>query len=417
MVSFDESRSGSPSRKRIAVRVTPDALRQIRGGHPWVYDGSITSWSHDGAAGDLAVVFDDKREFAAIGLWDPDSPIRIKILHRGRPATIDIGFWTTLVSTAVELRRPLIDDPSNNGFRLVHGENDGLPGLVLDQYADVAVLKLYSSAWFSHLADITSVIADVVAPKSLVMRTSRNIAELLPDGLTEGMALIGDLPEEPTMFVENALTFEAHPITGQKTGHFLDQRDNRQMVRDLADGAKVLDVFSCTGGFSVHAAAGGATMVHSIDLSRSAIEAAERNMAHNRSDPSVAACHHTTTTGDAFAAMQSLATAGEQFDIVIVDPPSFAQRQANVSAALRAYSRLTSLALGLVSDQGVLVQASCSSRVTADDFHRNIEQTAATAGVDLIELARTGHCLDHPVGFSQGAYLKAKFAKVDKRRR
>ena len=411
-MSFDETRSGSPPRKRIAVRVTRDALRQIRGGHPWVFDGSITSISHNGAAGDLAVIFDDRRKFAAIGLWDPDSPIRIKILHAGHPIAIDIDFWTQLVTAAVDLRKPLIESPTTNGIRLIHGENDGLPGLVLDQYDDVAVLKLYTSAWFPHLHHLTSVIADLISPASLVMRTSRNIAKLIPDDLAQGTALIGPLPHEPTMFVENDLLFEAHPITGQKTGHFLDQRDNRQMVRELSDGARVLDVFSCTGGFSVHAAAGGAATVHSIDLSPSAVEASTRNFAHNRHNTAVASCRHTTTVGDAFEAMDTLAAAGERFDMVIVDPPSFAQRQANVAAALHAYSRLTLLALDLISDNGLLVQASCSSRVTADDFHHNIDDTATRANVQLVDVARTDHCLDHPIGFSQGAYLKARFARV-----
>ncbi len=398
------------------MRVTPDALRQIHGGHPWVYDGSITSTSHDGAPGDLAVVFDDRRRFAAIGLWDPGSPIRLRILHAGRPVTIDRDFWTARVSAALEPRQPLMDDPDNEGIRLIHGENDGLPGLVLDRYVDTAVLKLYTTAWLPHLGVLSTVIDQLIAPASLVVRTSRNIASSLPAGPDDGATLLGREPVEPVMFHENGLWFEAHPITGQKTGYFLDQRDNRRMVRDIAAGCRVLDVFSCAGGFSVHAAAGGAATVHSVDIAPSAIEAAARNMEHNRSHPTVAACGHTTTVGDAFEVMATLAGRGERYDLVIVDPPSFAQRRANVAAALHAYDRLTSLALELLGDRGVLVQASCSSRVTAEDFHRGVEETVSSRGFWFEEFARTGHCLDHPVGFAQGAYLKAVFARVGRPR-
>jgi len=396
------------------VRVSPDALRQIRGGHPWVYDGSITSTSHDGSPGDLAVVFDDRRSFAAIGLWDPKSPIRIKILHTGQPARIDREFWLTRLSTALSIRQPLIDDPANEGIRLLHGENDGLPGLVLDIYSNVAVLKLYTAAWLPHLHTLTGVIETLVSPDSLIVRFSRNISHDLPPGLAEGSTLLGPVPVEPVMFLENGLRFEAHPLTGQKTGHFLDQRDNRQKVRDLATGSRVLDVFSSTGGFGVHAAAGGAYEVHSVDITPGAILTATRNMAHNRSLTSVAACRHVVTTADAFETMAALADRHERYDMVIIDPPSFAQRRSNVPAALRAYARLSVLALQLVSDGGVLVQASCSSRVTADDFHRGVEQAARSGGFDMEVLARTGHCLDHPVGFVHGSYLKAIFTRISR---
>ncbi len=415
-MSFDTTQLRPVSEKRIAVRVTPDALRQIRGGHPWVYDQSITSISHDSSPGDLAVVFDDNRDFAAIGLWDPQSPIRLKILHTGRPTTIDADFWRTRLQAAIAIRADIADDLGNTGFRVVHGENDGLPGLVLDEYADVAVLKLYTTAWLPHLRTIVPLIAELLEPESLVLRLSRNIAEQMPDSLHEGSALIGRPPTEPVMIRENGLRFESHPITGQKTGYFLDHRDNRRMVRDLAEGARVLDMFSCSGGFSIHAAAGGARKVHSVDLSGHAIETARRNMAHNASDPRIAACEHQLTVGDAFETMHGLIDRNERFDMVIVDPPSFAQRKVNVPAALRAYAKLTTLAIELVPDGGILVQASCSSRVSAEAFHQTVTDAAAASSADLDVIERTSHCVDHPVGFAQGAYLKAVFATVNKGR-
>jgi 23S rRNA (cytosine1962-C5)-methyltransferase len=215
-------------------------------------------------------------------------------------------------------------------------------------------------------------------------------------------------------FQEHGLTFEADVVRGQKTGHFLDQRDNRGRVRDLSRGARVLDVFSCTGGFSVHAAAGGATAVHSIDTSPFAITAAKRNMALNADDRDVRACSHEVTTGDAFAVMEQLTRDRRRFDLVVIDPPSFAQNAASVDRAITAYARLTTLGLALVERGGVLFQASCSSRVGEADFVRTVHRAAAVAGYDLDEIARTGHPLDHPVHvdtFPEGRYLKAIVAR------
>jgi 23S rRNA (cytosine1962-C5)-methyltransferase len=220
------------------------------------------------------------------------------------------------------------------------------------------------------------------------------------------------VPDGPVQFLESGLKFEADVRAGQKTGHFLDQRANRIRVGAMASGRDVLDVFASTGGFSVHAAAGGAASVHAIDLSAPTLAAAERNMALNVELDAVRRCAFSTEVGDAFEVMVQLARAGKTYDIVVVDPPSFAQRQSNVDGALRAYTRLTHLALRLVRSRGVLVQASCSSRVTADQFFDTVLDAAVSAGRSMSELERTGHDIDHPVGFREGAYLKAGFWRV-----
>ena len=359
--------------RRLAVRVTPDVERHIRAGHPWVYADSITSVSHDGRPGDLAVVFDGKRRFAAIGLWDPSSPIRLRVLHAGRPRTIDDGFWRDRLAATIERRRPLIDDPATTAMRLVHGENDGLPALVIDRYDTVVVVKVYSAAWIPWLGAVVDALVDLERPTSVVLRWSRNVGEAERHGLTDGQIVAGEPVDEPVRYRENDLWALAHPRTGQKTGAFLDQRDNRARVRDLALGGSVLDVFCCTGGFSVHAAAGGARSVHSVDIAGPAVVATEASMAANASVPAVTACEHTTAVGDAIAVMEALASARRRFDLVVVDPPSFAQRAVDVDRARRAYTRLTHLALDLLPPGGILVQASCSSRVTADAFHDGIQ--------------------------------------------
>ncbi len=394
------------------MRLTPDALRQVRGGHPWVYEASITSVKGDGASGDLAVVFDDDRNFVAIGLFDPASPIRVKLVHRGKPMTIDRDFWTQRLLTAQARRQPLIDRGDTTGFRLVNGENDSMPGLILDRYDNTLVLKLYSAMWLPHLIDLVPAVADAFHPEALVLRLARNMHGTPLHGLEEGDALIGVSPVDPVLFTECGLTFEADVVRGQKTGYFLDQRENRSLIGEYADGCRVLDMFANTGGFSVHAAAGGAREVVAVDISAPALAAAGRNMAHNLMRNEVVACAFRTEAGDAFEVMDRYARKGERFEVVIVDPPSFTPRQASVEKALQSYTMLAERAVKLVRPDGLLLLASCSSRVTADEFHLTVSHAAARAGRPLDELRRTAHTIDHPVGFAQGAYLKAVFARV-----
>jgi 23S rRNA (cytosine1962-C5)-methyltransferase len=400
-----------PSDQRLALRVTPDGMRHIRAGHPWLFDHSLTHVSHEGAPGDLAVVFDDDRKFAAIGLWDPTSPLRVKILHHGKPLRVDRAFWAARLSEATSRRASLLADGDTTGVRCVNGENDGFPGLVLDRYDRTLVMKLYTAAWVPHLADIVSVIDEQFHPEALVLRLARNISPEHLHGLEEGDALLGTCPTDPVLFLEHGLTFEADVVRGQKTGHFLDQRDNRAYVGTLVGGLRVLDVFASTGGFSVHAAAGGATEVVAVDLSAPTLAAAGRNMRHNLHLPAVAACTFKPIVGDAFVEMDKLLPKGK-FDVVIIDPPSFAQRQLDVPKALAAYASLTEKGVRLVKPGGLLVQCSCSSRVTALDFHSTVARAAARVGRPLEELRRTTHAVDHPVTFPEGAYLKAVFAVV-----
>jgi len=400
--------------RRLAVRVTKDALRQIRGGHPWVFDDSVVAVPDDAEPGDLAVVFDDKRRFVAIGLYDPASPIRIKVLHQGPPLAIDEAFWRGRLTDALELRTAFAKSAQTTGYRLVHGENDRLPGLVVDRYGDHVVIKLYTEALFPYLDTIAGLLGELVEPGSITLRLSRNAASArVPRN--DGDLLFGERPEVIT-FRENGLTFEADVVHGQKTGFFLDQRENRNLVRSRASGRRVLDVFSCTGGFTVNAAAGGATSVHSVDIAPAAIAAIARNVALNLDRPSVATCTFTSSTGDALPVLLGLADKGQRFDLVIVDPPSFASRQSQVDGARAAYRKLTAAAVRLIEPGGVLVQASCSSRVTARDFFDDVEDAAIAAGVALTDIRTTTHEPDHPVGFAQGAYLKAMFATVRTRR-
>lgn len=392
------------SEKRIAVHVTPAAERALRAGHPWVFDQAVRKQSHEGQPGDLAVIFDSKRRFLAVGLYDPNSPIRIRVLQHRQQAVIDEAWFTEKLRAASAIRQPLRAQ-GTDGYRLVHGENDGLPGLVIDRYAGTLVMKLYTAAWLPHLREVIASLQAVEAFDRLILRASRT----MPAGY-DGQVLIGEAVSGPVIFQENGLRFAADVFSGHKTGFFFDQRENRAQVRQLSAGRRVLDVFAYTGGFSVYAAAGGAQAVTSLDVSEPALRAAAANFALNLDNPKVAAARHETIAADAFAGLEKLRAAGQTFDMVIVDPPSFAKSAAEVERALAAYARLTRLALAVLEPMGVLMMASCSSRVTPDDFFRTVLCVSGEMGRPLVEFRRTGHALDHPITFPEGAYLKALFA-------
>jgi 23S rRNA (cytosine1962-C5)-methyltransferase len=421
----------------LAVRLRPDALRHVRKGHPWVFDRGIVSvrggrhGDGTGEPGDVAVVFDDRRRFAAVGLWDPTSPIRVKVLAAGERATVGPALWTARIREAAGRRRSLLERADTTALRLVHGENDRLPGVVVDLYGPpaarrVAVVKLYTAAWFAHVEDLVAALDAVAADGAIpaigpvVLRLARSLGRgELPSGLADG-AVLRSGAEEGAIdlgrvgFLERGLRLTADVRRGQKTGWFLDQRDNRVLVGSMARGARVLDVFCCGGGFTVHAAAGGATSVHSVDLSPHALDDVARHLAMNRGVPSVARARHRGTVGDAFEVMDALGRSGETYDVVVVDPPSFASRRRDVPGALRAYGRLTELAVRLVRPGGTLFQASCSSRVTEDDLVTAAVRAAGRHGTELVLLRRTGQPVDHPIGFPEGAYLNAFVARVER---
>lgn len=396
--------------KRLAVKVKPAAERSIRAGHPWVFDGSILKEPDDGRAGDLAIVFDrNKNKFLAAGLYDPHSPIRIKILQANTPATIDRDWFRERIEGAFAQRQPLLATDTDS-YRLLFGENDGLPGLIADVYARVLVVKLYTTAWLPYLATVLPELLRVSETETIVLRLSRQVQQRTEElaGLHDGQVLHGDLPDPEVEIREHGLRFLANVVRGHKTGFFLDHRHNRKRVGELAADRRVLDVFSYAGGFTVHALAGGARSVTSLDISAQAQEAARRNVALNELD----ATRHEVVVADAFAGMEALYRAGERFGLIVVDPPAFAKRAEERERALQSYARLARLAARLVAPDGILLLASCSSRISADEFFTTVEDELARAGVKYRSLERRFHDVDHPIGFPEGGYLKAGYYEI-----
>ena len=395
--------------QRLAIKVKAAAERSIRQQHPWVYDRSITKQSRQGNAGDLAIVFDqNKNKFLALGLYDPYSPIRIKLLQFSKSATIDEHWFREKIRQAHFRRLPLLETDTDS-YRLIFGENDGMPGLIADVYASVLVVKLYSHAWLPYLHVIFPILIETSAANVLVLRLSRALQAKQNDlqGLYDGQVLHGELKEEEVLFKEHGLRFVAHVIKGHKTGYFLDHRHNRKRIASLAKGKRVLDVFAYAGGFTVHAFAGQASEVYSLDISRQALAMAQKNVALNFSE-----AQHRIIAGDAFEVLAEMNAAGQKFDLIIVDPPSFAKREKERTKALESYARLTRLAAGLVARNGLLLMASCSSRVNADDFFTTITSTLSAAGIAYEELEKTRHDIDHPIDFPEGSYLKSIYLRI-----
>jgi len=395
---------------RLRLRVTAAAESILRSGHPWLFAESVREQNRDGQLGELAVIYDRRDHFLAIGLFDPLSPIRVRILHAGAATTIDSRWWTTRLDQALDRREGWFDEHTT-GFRWINGESDGWPGLVLDRYADTLALKLYTAAWFPRLNEISGPITKRLAGRLLVLRLSRNIRSLARDPFhfQDGQMLHGSKITGPIVFQESGLRFEADVLRGQKTGFFLDQRENRRLVETLSKDRDVLNAFSFSGGFSLYAARGGARSVTDLDLSAHALEAARRNFKLNEDFPQVIHCRHELIQADAFAWLgKSLL---RKFDLVILDPPSLAKRESERAGAIRAYRKLAQSAIEHLRSGGILVAASCSAHVSAEEFFGAVREAARKSGRQFAELQTTGHPLDHPATFPEAQYLKCVYLR------
>ena len=382
---------------RLRLRLSPAAEKAVKQGHPWVFSESVRDQNREGTAGEIAVIYSREDKFLALGFYDPASPIRVRILHTGKPATLDTAWWRERLRAALARREGLFP-AHTTGYRLINGESDGFPGLVLDHYAGVLVMKLYTAAWLPRLDEIKTLLLAALAPAGIVLRLSRNLTDTARRefSLAEG-TLHGSAPDV-VIFEENGLRFESEVRHGQKTGFFLDQRENRQRVRDISRGAEVLNAFSFSGAFSVYAAAGGARRVADLDISAHALAAGDRNFALN----APLSCPREKIHADAFEWLA--AARREQFDIIIVDPPSLAKRESERAGAIAAYTRLIESALRLLRRGGVLVAASCSAHVSMEEFLA--AATRAAAPWDAHTLWTTGHAPDHAVTFREAQYLK-----------
>jgi len=394
----------------IKIKVSKQLQNKIRKGFPWVYYYQLSNRKISGKAGDLGVIYDSSNRFLAIGLFDPFSDIRLRILQTRVPREIDQDFFQERLQQAFKLRS-FLDLKETNAYRMVNGENDGFPGMAVDRYNDTLVVKVYTSAWFPYLKMLVNLLEEMTGSRRVLLQLSRHVQRVSEGGYQDNQMLLGPDLEKPVRFRENGLSFEADLLQGQKTGFFLDQRDNRQKVREGAEGRSVLNVFSYTGAFSVYALAGGARSVLEIDTNAQALAAALKNWELNFGSDGNQKDRLRQIKGDAFEQLASLNRQGEQFDLVILDPPAFASRKQNKQNALQAYLRLAKAGAQCTREGGLLLAASCSSQVRADEFYRSVDLGIRATGRSYQKLLKTGHPQDHPVTFKEGAYLKAIYCQ------
>ncbi|BDG07247.1 class I SAM-dependent rRNA methyltransferase [Anaeromyxobacter paludicola] len=389
------------------LELQKDLSRHLRAGHPWVFRKAVQKAPGKLAAGAIVDVVEQGR-FVARGYYDPHSAISVRILTRDPAEPIDAQFWKRRVLRAAALRRELVH--GTTGYRLVHGESDGLPGVVADRYDRFAVLKLYSAGLTPHRPHIVEALRaaaeEAGAPLAGIYgRDEIPHDEEQDDAAPAGRPLWGEEPPERIVIDEHGMFMLVDVRRGQKTGTFLDQRENRALVRALAAGRReALNCFSYTGGFSVAAALGGAGHVVSVDVDKDAIALARDNFRANGLDPA----DHAFAAEDAFELLARYKREGRRFDLVVCDPPAFAKNQRAVDAALAGYASLNRAALQVLAPGGLLVTASCSARVSSEQFFDAVKEAAFKARIDLQLIEERRQPADHPVSpqFREGRYLK-----------
>lgn len=379
--------------------------------HPWIFSGAVERLEGNPASGDTVQVCDAQGGFLAWAAYNPQSQICARVWSWQAEEQIDADFFLRKISSALTARKELKLDQHSNGMRLIHGESDGLPGLIVDQYADVLVLQLGSAGaerWRETFADV---LQELCKPVCIYERSDSDGREL--EGLPKRNEILrGKLPQELSV-TENGIRIAVDVAAGQKTGFYLDQRDNRALIGNLAEGRDVLNCFCYTGGFSLYALRGGANSVLSIDSSAEALQLAQRNVELNGLDASRAEWQDK----DVFEALRKLRDQNRKFDLIVLDPPKFAPTAAFAEKASRAYKDINLLGFKLLRPGGILATYSCSGGISDDLFQKIIAGAALDAGVDaqIVHKVHKVHAAaDHPVllSFPEGAYLKGLVLRV-----
>ena len=367
---------------------------RITAGHQWVFSNEIASLRGTPEMGEVVELLRHDQKFIGIGFYHPHSLIAFRFLT-AEQEEIGFGFFERRIQQALALRQRLY--PGAETFRLVHGESDFLPGLIIDKYNEYVSLQILSAGMDKHTGIICDVLETIFHPKAIVARNDVAIRTLeeLP---LEKKVLRGN---SGITIIDEGVKFEVDVLNGQKTGFFLDQRENRKAIHRYAMGGAVLDCFCNEGGFAMHAASAKAASVHGVDISESVIAKAKVNARLNSAGVEF-------EVGDVSDTLKLLGEKNKKFDLVILDPPSFTKSKKNIPAALRGYKDLNAAAMRLINSGGFLVTASCSHHITEDGFLSAIEQAAIKAKRDVQLLEFTGAAPDHPVipAMPETKYLK-----------
>lgn len=387
------------------LNVDPSLESALVSGHPWIYRNHLPKHNLEG--GEWIVVRSGGTQ--AYGLYDASSPIAVRLFFHEPLGAVTRAPQTEMAHRlvqALELRARFFD-AQTNAYRLVFGEGDFLPGLTIDRYERFAVVQTYADALQTILPDVIRTLTREQGKLTFHPQRCKGVLTRDENGL---QALWGELPPPELTISENGLRMIANLYDGQKTGLFLDHRDNRSLIERFSRGKRVLNLFSYTGAFSLYAARGGAQSVTSVDIAEAAILDAQRNFQLNGFDPD----DHEFIVQDCFSLLEEYARQGRRFDLVIVDPPSLARSKQSRYAAARAYARLNRLALKCVEPGGLLATASCTSQIFPEHFKEILSQAATETSKRVQILQENGQAIDHPVpvSFPEGRYLKFILARV-----
>jgi 23S rRNA (cytosine1962-C5)-methyltransferase len=381
-------------KKQILLRKNEE--HRIIAGHQWVFSNEIASIRGNPGAGDIVELLRFDGKFLGLGFFHPHSLIAFRFLTTEQE-DISTNFFERRIQQALVLRQKIY--PGAETFRLVHGEGDFLPGLVIDKYNEFISMQILSAGMEKQVTQICDVLESMFHPKAIVARNDIAIRALeeLP---IEKNVLRGN--PSITIIDDDGVKFEVDILNGQKTGFFLDQRENRKAIHRYAIGNSVLDCFCNEGGFALHAAAAQALSVHGIDISESAVSKAQVNARLNNVNVDF-------TIGDVLDSLKKLEEDRKRFDMIILDPPSFTKSKKNIPAALRGYKEINAAAMKLLSPGGYLASASCSHHITEDGFLSAIEQAAVKAKRDIQLLELSGAAPDHPIipAMPETKYLKS----------
>ncbi len=386
----------------MPITLNPNREKSLLRRHPWIFTGAIHHVDETHASGSTVDLISSEGQFLARAAYSPSSQIRARVwTFNDEP--VDKEFFRKRIRAAIETRQKLKVDAHSNAYRLLHGESDGIPGLIVDRYDDVLVLQSLTAGsefWKETLADL---LVEETGVQNIYERSDADVRDL--EGLKPVVGILrGTLSSFVFPIIEHNLTFKVDVEHGHKTGFYLDQRENRHRVGELAQDRDVLNCFCYTGGFSIHALANGAKSVSSVDSSADALALLEENIAINN----LPADRHISLEGDVFQLLRKFRDANRSFDMIVLDPPKFAPTAAHAEKASRAYKDINLLAFKLLRHGGILVTFSCSGGIDAALFQKIVASAALDAGVDATIIKHLSQGSDHPVSlhFPEGTYLK-----------
>ena len=379
----------------------------LRRYHPWVFSGAVHHIEGEPKEGDLVRVLTHDGTFIAVGHWQIGS-IAVRVLSF-LDEEINHQFWTNKLATAYEMRKAIgvADNPQNSTYRLVHGEGDNLPGLVVDMYGETAVMQAHSVGMHNNRMDIAKALKDVMGEKlqNIYYKSETTLPYKADLGQENGF-ILGSTPDD--VATENGLRFHIDWLKGQKTGFFVDQRDNRSLVEYYAKDRNVLNMFCYTGGFSVYAMRGGARLVHSVDSSQKAVDLVNANVELNFPNDA----RHKAYAEDAFKFLDQMKAS---YDLIILDPPAFAKHRDAVRHAIKGYTRLNARAMEKIKSGGILFTFSCSQAISKEQFRMAVFTAATLAKRQVRILHQLHQPADHPVNIyhPEGEYLKGLVLYVE----